>query len=163
VPGLPRVAVLLLASFGAAGCGGGGDGGGSKQVGGSSPKAQIAKYLFAFNRGDGSSACATLTPQARAGVSHLSDLIKSPDCEGAIRELSRTSEHLRAPRVSVRITGDRAIARIKNTHPPYQSDVLLTRHDGEWRIAYPPALLERYKTPPGIPSDLPGGRKKKSG
>ena len=162
MPGLPRVAVLILA-FCAAGCGGGGDGGGSKQGGDSSPKAQITKYLFAFNRGDGPSACAALTPQARAGVSHLSDRIKAPGCEGAIQELSRTSEHLRAPRVSVRILGDRAIAKIRNTQPPYQSDVLLTRQDGKWWIAYPPALLERYKTPPGIPSDLPGDRKKKSG
>jgi hypothetical protein len=162
VPGLPRVAVLLLASFGAAGCGGA-DGGASKLVGGSSPKAQISNYLVAFNRGDGPSACAALTPTARAGVPHLSNRIKAPDCEGAILELSQTSEHLRTPRVSVRVQGDRAIATIKSTRPPYQSDVLLTRQDGEWRIAYPPALLERYKTPPGIPSDLPGGGKKKSG
>jgi hypothetical protein len=159
VPGLSRIAILILASFCAAGCGGGGDGEASKQVGGSSPEAQITKYLSAFNRGDGPSACAALTPQARAGVSHLSDRIKAPDCEGAIRELSRVSERLRAPRVSVRIVGDRAIAKIRNTQPPYQSDVLLTRQDGTWRIAYPPALLERYKTPPGIPSDLPADKK----
>lgn len=161
MPGLPRVAVFLLAALGATGCGGG-DGGGSKQVGGSSPQEQITKYLIAFNRGDGPSACAALTPQARAGVPLLSNEIKSPDCEGAIRELSRTSEHLRAPRVSVRVQGDRAVGTISNKQPPFQSDVLLTKQDGEWRIAYPPALLERYRTPPGIPSDLPGGRKKKS-
>jgi hypothetical protein len=155
VPGLPRIAVLLLAALGTAGCGSGGDGGGSKQAGGPSPKAQIANYLLAFNRGDGASACAALTPQARTGVPHLSNQIKSPDCEGAIRELSRISEHLRAPRVSVRLQGDRAVGKIRNTQPPFQSDLLLTRQDGEWRIAYPPAVLERYKTPPGIPSDLP--------
>jgi hypothetical protein len=159
VPGLPRAAVLLLAALGAAGCGGGG--GGAKQAGDASPKAAIVKYLLAFNRGDGSSACSALTPQARAGVPHLSDKLTAPDCEGAIRELSRVSEHLRAPRVSVRLQGDRAIAKIKNTEPPYQSDVLLTRQDGGWRIAYPPAVLERYKSPPGIPSDLPKDRKKK--
>jgi hypothetical protein len=144
---------------GVAGCGGGGER--SKPAGASSPKEQITKYLVAFNRGDGPAACAVLTPPARAGVPHLSDQIQSPDCEGAIRELSRKSEHLPAPRISVRLQGDRAIGSIKNARPPYQSDVLLTRQDGEWRIAYPPALLERYKTPPGIPSDLPGSKKKR--
>jgi hypothetical protein len=31
--------------------------------------------------------------------------------------------------------------------------VLLVKQDGKWRIAYPPALVEHYKTPPGIPNE----------
>jgi hypothetical protein len=52
------------------------------------------------------------------------------------------------------VTGNRAIAKVRSKRPPYQSDVLLKEQGGRWRIAYPPALLERYRTPPGIPSDL---------
>jgi hypothetical protein len=156
---LPRVAILLLALT-VAGCGGGSGGGGSERAGAGSAKQQLADYLAAFNRGDGPSACALLTPQARAGVPHLSNRINAPDCEGAIRELARTSEHLRAPQISVHVDGKRAIAKVRNKRPPYQSDVLLYKEDSGWRIAYPPALLERYKTAPGIPSDL---KKKRPG
>jgi hypothetical protein len=161
VRGLPRVAILLLALTLAA-CGGGG-GGGSQQADGGSAKKQLADYLAAFNRGDGPTACALLTQQARAGVPHLSNRINAPDCEGAVRELARVSEHLRAPQISVRVEGKRAIAKVRNKRPPYQSDVLLYKEDAGWRIAFPPALLERYKTPPGIPSDLPKDRNKTSG
>jgi hypothetical protein len=162
VRGLPRVATVLLASAVVLGCGGG-DGGGPRQAGGPSAKQQLTEYLAAFNRGDGRAACALLTPRAQAGVPHLSNRISAPDCEGAIRELARTSEHLRAPRITVREHGKRAIAKIASKHPPFQSDVLLYKEGDGWRIAYPPALLERYRTPPGIPSDLPADRKKKSG
>ena len=135
-----------------AGCGG--NGGGSSQAANGSPRKQVLLYLAAFSRGDGKAACALLTPTAQAGIPHLSDQIKSPDCEGAIRELSRASERLRAPSVTVREQGNRAFAKIRNSHPPYQSDVLLDRQDGGWLIAFPSALLERFKTPPGIKSEL---------
>lgn len=158
---LPQIATVALAWAAVVGCGGGGDGGGSKTAGGASAKQQVAEYLAAFNRGDGPAACALLTPRARAGVPHLSNRISSPDCEGAIRELARTSERLRAPTITVREQGKRAVAKIKSTRPPFQSDVLLNKERDGWRIAYPPAILERYKTPPGIPSDLPGDQTKK--
>ena len=157
---LPQIATVVLAWAALAGCGGGGDGGGSK-TGGASAKQQVTEYLAAFNRGDGPAACALLTPRARAGVPHLSNRISSPDCEGAIRELARTSEHLRAPTIKVREQGNRAVAKIKSRRPPFQSDVLLDKEGDGWRIAYPPAILERYKTPPGIPSDLPEDQKQK--
>jgi hypothetical protein len=149
-------AVLLLAA--AAGCGGGGSSGGAE----SGPEKQVRAYLAAFARGDGRAACGLLTPQARAGVPHLSEDIRSPDCERAIRELARTSERLPSPSVSVDVNGDRATAKIANTKPPYQSQALLEKADGRWRIAFPPAVLQRYKSPPGIPSDLPKRRKKRS-
>jgi hypothetical protein len=160
VRGLPQIATVVLAWAAVAGCGGGGDGRGSK-TGGASAKQQVTEYLAAFNRGDGPAACALLTPRARAGVPHLSNRIEAPDCEGAIRELARTSEHLRAPTITVREQGKRAVAKIKSRRPPFQSDVLLDKEGDGWRIAYPPAILERYKTPPGIPSDLPGDQKQK--
>ena len=153
--GLPQVAIALLAAGAAvSGCGGGGDTGGSGSPEAASPQAQLTAYLAAFNRGDGQAACALLTDQAKAGVPHLSDRIKAPDCEGAIRELSRRGEHIRSPKISVSVDGRRAVARIRDRRPPYQSDVPLQEQHGEWRIAYPPALLERFKAPPGIPSDL---------
>jgi hypothetical protein len=164
---LPRVtkhpAVLLAAALVAAGCGGDGSGDGSSRSDDASAKQQVAGYFAAFNRGDGSAACALLTPEARAGVPSLSDRVESPDCEGAIRELSRVSEHLRSPRVTVEVTGERAVAKVRNRRPPYQSDVLLQKRAEGWRIAFPPALLERYTTPPGIPSELDGHGKQKSG
>jgi hypothetical protein len=151
---LPRVTIILATTLAIAGCGGGGSGGRSRSLEGVSAKRQLTSYLKAFNRGDGVSACALLTPQAQAGVPHLSNSVKAPDCEGAIKELARISERLRSPQISVRVTGKRAIAKITNKHPPYQSDVALSKLDGGWRIAFPPAVLERYKTPPGIPSEL---------
>ena len=147
--GLPHLAVALALVLVVAGCGGGGsDGTGS----GPTPKDQIHAYLAAFARGDGKAACALLTPEAKNGVPSLSDDLKSPDCEGAIGELSRASERLRAPRISVSTEGDIATGKITNRRPPYQSDVLLRREDDGWRIAFPPALLQRFKSPPGIPN-----------
>jgi hypothetical protein len=160
--GLPRLGtVLLVVTAGIGGCGGGA----SKQPDNASAKNRIVAYLTAFNRGDGPSACSMLTPQARAGVPHLSGRIEAPDCAGAIRELARISARLRSPRISVRVAGKRAIAKIRNARPPYQSDVLLYKEDGGWRIAYPPAVLERYKSPPGIPGEPGSGRptKRRSG
>jgi len=148
--GLPKVALALALVLAVAGCGGGG---GSDATGSApTPKDQIRAYLAAFARGDGKAACALLTPEAKNGVPSLSDDLKSPDCEGAIGELARTSERLRAPRISVSIEGDMATAKITNSRPPYQSDVLLRREDDGWRIAFPPALLQRFKSPPGIPN-----------
>jgi hypothetical protein len=164
---LPRIAkhlaALLAVALVAGGCGGDGNGGESSRSNAVSAKQQVAGYFAAFNRGDGAAACALLTPQARAGVPSLSDRVKAPDCEGAIRELSRVSEHLRSLRVTVEVTGERAIAKVRNRRPPYQSDVLLQKQVGGWRIAFPPALLERYTTPPGIPNELDEHGKQKSG
>lgn len=151
--GINHLAIGLIAALAAAGCGGGG--GGTSQTAASAsagPKDQLRAYLAAFARGDGKAACALLTPEARNGVPSLSNDLKSPDCEGAIAELSRASEHLRAPKISVAVEGDRATAKITNRHPPYQSQALLRREDDGWRIAFPPALLQRYQTPPGIRS-----------
>jgi hypothetical protein len=146
--GLPGLAALGVA-LAAAGCGGGG----SKAAGaGRSPAAQVRAYLADFARGDGKAACALLTPEARNGVPSLSNDIRSPDCAGAIRELSRASEPLRAPKVTASAGGDRATAKITSRHPAYQSQVLLRKEGGAWRIAFPPAILQRYKTPPGIPN-----------
>jgi hypothetical protein len=138
---------VLLAAIAVAGCGS------SSKAGSSSPRQQVVQYLAAFKRGDGKAACALLTPQARANVPSLSEKLAATDCEGAIKELSQLSEPLRAPTITIRRQGDQAVARIRNRRPPYQSDVLLDNTGGGWQIAYPPALLERYKSPPGIRSD----------
>jgi hypothetical protein len=140
VQGLPRLAPFALAVVALAGCGSGG--GGSAQ---SSPQKLVALYIADFNRGDGKAACALLTSQAQAGVPHLSNDITSPDCEGAVGELSRLSEPLRAPRIAIRQQGNQAVAVIKSRRPPYQSQALLDHQDGGWLIAFPPALLEHYR------------------
>jgi hypothetical protein len=148
---LPQVAIGLAFLLLVAGCG---DGDSSQATGSTrGPKDQLRAYLAAFARGDGKAACALLTPEARSGVPSLSDDLESPDCEGAIGELSRASERLRAPRISVTVDGDRATAQITNRRPPYQSQVLLRKGSHGWRIAFPPAILQRYKSPPGIRSD----------
>ena len=117
MPRLPQIIPLLLGAAAVAGCGANG-GHGSAPATVTSAKKQVALYLAAFDHGDGKAACALLTPKAQAGVPHLSDQLKSPDCEGAIRELARASERLRAPRITVREQGDQAIAKIRNTHLP---------------------------------------------
>ena len=152
--GLPQVTILLVAGAVAGGCGGSDGSGDSSRPGEASARAQVVAYLNAFNRGDGRSVCSLLTSQAKAGVPHLSGQIHAPDCEGAIRELSQVSEHIRSPRISVRIQGTLAVARVRSKRPAYQSDVPLREEHGRWQIAYPPAVVERYKTPPGIPSEL---------
>lgn len=146
--GLPGVAVPFALVLAVAGCGGGGSSHSTSAAAG--PKDQVRAYLAAFSRGDGKAACALLTPEAKSGVPSLSNDLKSPDCEGAIAELASRSERLRAPRISVSVEGDRATAKITNRHPPYQSQVLLRKENDGWRIAFPPALLEQFKSPPGI-------------
>ena len=155
MPGLPRVtAVAAVAiALGAGGCGRGDDSGGSAAGDGASAKQQLSAYFTAFNRGDGAAACALLTAEAQAGVRSLSDRISAPDCEGAIAELSRIGEHIRAPRIAVDVNGERAVAKVTSRRPAYRSDALLVKQEGAWRIAYPPALLERYTSPPGIPDE----------
>jgi hypothetical protein len=147
MPGLVALSVALAAT----GCGGGG--GGSEAAGaGRGPAAQGRAYLAAFSRGDGKAACALLTPEARNGVPSLSDDIHSPDCAGAISELSRASERLRSPKITASAGGDRATAKITSRRPGYQSQVLLRKEGDVWRIAFPPAIVQRYKSPPGIPN-----------
>jgi hypothetical protein len=148
--GLPQVAAAPVLVLLVAGCGGGSSSPATRSTAG--PKDQVRAYLAAFARGDGKAACALLTPAARSGVPSLSDDLESPDCEGAIGELSRASERLRTPHVSVTVDGDQATARITSKRPPYQSQVLLRKGDDGWRIAFPPAILQRFKSPPGITS-----------
>jgi hypothetical protein len=146
--GLPRLGALGVA-IALAGCGGGG----SRPTGaGSSPAAQIRAYLAAVARGDGKTACALLTPEARSGLPSLSEKLHSPDCAGEVAELSRLSEPLHAPRVEVDAGDDRATGTITSRRPPYRTQVLLRREGGVWLIAFPPALVERYKARPGIPN-----------
>jgi hypothetical protein len=152
--GLPQVAILLVAGAVAGGCGSSHGSSDSSRPGEASAHAQVAAYLSAFNRGDGRSACSLLSAEAKGGVRNLSTHNTAPDCATAIRELSRVSEHIRSPRISVRVQGTRATAKVRSKRPPYQSDVLLREDHGDRQIAYPPALVERYKTPPGIPSEL---------
>ena len=77
---LPRVAkraaVLLAVAIVAGGCGDNGSSGGSSRTDEVSAKQQVANYFAAFNRGDGTAACALLTPQAEAGVPSLSDRVE---------------------------------------------------------------------------------------
>jgi hypothetical protein len=155
VRGLSRVAALALAAGVAAGGCGGDDRAPESSTKDSAKESaqQVADYLAAFGRGDGASACALLTPQAAAGVRSLSDEIDAPDCEGAIAELARIAERIRAPRISVSVNGERAVAKVTSKRPPYRTEVLLTKQDGEWRLAVPPAILQRYSTPPGIPDE----------
>jgi hypothetical protein len=146
---LPQVAALLFA-VAAAGCGGAD----REHADDAAPRDKLHAYLDAFARGDGAAACALLTPEARRGVPGLSDEIESPDCEGAIRELARASVRLRAPRITVSVEGDSATGRIESKRPAYESQVLLRKEGGTWKIAFPPAILEKFKSPPGIPSEL---------
>ena len=143
------LAVGLTLVLVAPGCG---SGEGPQTNSSAGPKEQVRAYLAAFAHGDGKAACALLTPEARNGVPSLSDDIKAPDCPGAIAELSRASERLRAPRISVSVGDKAATAKITNRHPPYEGQVLLRREKDGWRIAFPPAVLQREKGPPGIPS-----------
>jgi hypothetical protein len=139
------------------GCGGGdADTTNSGRADAAVAEQRVRDYFAAFGRGDGPAACALLTPQARAGVRSLSDRITAPDCAGAVRELARVSARLRSPRITVEVNGGQAVAKVRNRRPPYESEVLLREQDGAWLIAFPPALLERFRTPPGIPSEEHG-------
>jgi hypothetical protein len=148
VRGLPAIALVALVA--AAGCGGDGDSSASGERG---PADQLRAYLAAFARGDGPAACALMTPAAREGFPELSDQIEAPDCHGAIREVARTSARLRAPRISVHADGERATATITSSRPAYRGEALLEKTGDRWLIAFPPAIFERFKSPPGIPSD----------
>lgn len=147
---MPLLAVAALLA--PAGCGG------SKSSAPSVPddvavQRQVAAYLAAFERGNGNLACALLTSAGQAGLRSESERVTPSGCADTVKELSSTSRRLHSPRIDVQLRGSKATATVRSRRPPYDSGVLLEKHDGKWLIAYPPGLLQKYVGPGGVKPD----------
>lgn len=111
----------------------------------------VRRYFAAFARGDGGAACALMTDVARQGLRQLPEGERAGSCERAAAVLKRDSLPVSQPSVgALQITGRTATARVTSEDPQYSTDVLLRREGRGWKIAYPPAVVSRFKTPPGI-------------
>ena len=140
----------LLAGAVVASCGDQTNQGTSPVSGGDDPGAVVSRYLAALAAGEGRTACGLLTHSGRQGLRQLPRGGHTASCERAVAQLARDSVRVRRPRVQdLRISGRTATARIKSDDPPYDSGVLL-RMEGGWKIAYPPGIVSRFDTPPGI-------------
>jgi hypothetical protein len=119
----------------------------------------VSRYFAAIAAGDGKAACDRLTEGARGG---FEDVLEGPvftNCEKNIEMLSRRSIHLGRPNVTrVRATGTRATAHVSFRHPDFETDVLLVREGGDWKLAYIAAPPEKLPGPPGFPSEHRPGR-----
>jgi hypothetical protein len=115
------------------------------------PSALVERYYAALTRGDGAAACGLMTNAGQEGMKQLPAGERPDTCERAVAALARESVHIRHPRLEdLRISGDTATANVVSTRPRQRTGVLLRREDGGWKIAYPPAVVNRFKTPPGI-------------
>ena len=113
----------------------------------------IRQYVAALSGGDPAKACEVLTSRAQAALAaFLPSTDDSADCEEVARRVARRSVALKRVRVSgISVRGTTATARVTSRDPPFDSEVLLSSEDGRWKIGYPPGLLEKYRTPPGVP------------
>ena len=166
---------LVLAAAAAGGCGGGDDNGGTtadgqqsaggavKTNGSGSARDQVEQtvreFVDAMNAADGDRACPLLTNNGEgvlAGVlpSDQADL----DCKEMIKRVGGRWIDLPRYRITkIKPAGQRATAQVSSRKPRYESDVLLVVADGDWKITYPPAVLEKVPRPPGVPlgDDIP--------
>jgi len=149
-----------------AGCGGDGDGNGeSREPRPGSAQAAVrsvvADYVKALGKGDADVVCASLTDQGkRALAGFVPSGQEGASCNDVVAVITRRNVAVRRARVDrISVMGSRATARIRSSDPRYESGVLLTNVDGQWRIAYPPGLVEGLEGPPGVPvhDDEPGG------
>jgi hypothetical protein len=143
------IAVIALCTL--AGCGGDKDASSPSAAGTTDPQALVTRYFAALAAGDGTTACGLLTVAAQQELQQLPEGERARSCEEAVAQLGRESLPVRHPRLQdLRASGPTATAQITSKDPPYDSGVLLRREGGGWKIAYPPAVLSRFKTPPGI-------------
>jgi hypothetical protein len=136
------VAVALIVSWG---CGGDGDRGSERAV-----AEQVERYYRSLVAGDSRSACDVLSESAKRGFEAVLPGRVSADCETNVETLSNLNLLRGRPRVSsVEVTGNRASAHVSFARPPFQSDVLLAREDGVWKVSQMPGVLVQSLSPPG--------------
>ena len=152
----------VLAAVALAGCGGGADGDGNSTGTTTQPdpgsaqrevRVAIKEYVAALGGPDPGKVCDLLTSRAQAALaSFLPSTAKTAGCDDIAKQVARRSVALRRVRVGrISVQGRTATARITSKDPPYDSEVLLSDEEGEWKINYPPGLVEKYRTPPGVP------------
>jgi hypothetical protein len=108
----------------------------------------IERYFQATARGDGETACRSLTNQARRGFGALLDVSAARDCEANVRKVARRSRPVLAARVSqVVIVEDRATAYVTSERPPYSNSVVLVRVGDSWKLLYLPPAIHRFQLP----------------
>ena len=140
----------LLAGVAVASSGGETNQSSSPASGGDDPGTVVTRYFAALAAGEGGAACGLLTHAGQQGLRQLPRRGRAASCERAVAQLARESVRIRRPRLQdLRVSGRTATARIKSEDPPYDSGVLL-RMEGGWKIAYPPGVVSRFDTPPGI-------------
>ncbi len=115
-------------------------------------RAAVQAYVGALADNDPAAACEVLTDRAKGAIKvFLPSTDTSDSCEEVARRLARRSVRLRRVKVDeISVTGRTATARISSRRPAYDSSVQLSDEDG-WKINYPPGVVERFKTPPGVP------------
>jgi len=116
-------------------------------------RAAVNDYVEALAARDPAALCGVLTDRAKAAVKEfLPSTDTSDSCEEVAKRLARRSVPLRRVKVDrISVSGQVATARINSRRPPYESAVQLTNEDGGWKISYPPGVLEKFSTPPGVP------------
>jgi hypothetical protein len=116
-------------------------------------RAAVNEYVDALAGDDPAAMCEVLTDRAKAAVQgFLPSTDTSDSCETVAKRLARRSVPLRRVKVDrISVSGQIATARINSRSPPYESAVQLTNEDGGWKISYPPGVVEKFRTPPGVP------------
>jgi hypothetical protein len=149
------LALALSACMALGACGGGSDSGSR----GATVTEQVTRYFAAIAAGDGQAACDRLARRAQAAFEQVLEGPVSTDCRKNMQMLSRRSVRVGRPRISgVRVADGHASAHISFRRPDFESDVLLVREDGVWKLAYIAVPPERLPGPPGIKSELRDGK-----
>ena len=158
---LRAVGVALVAAAALVSCGEDQDEPAGTGASGGDPELVVRRYFTAFTRGDARAACGLMTEVAQRGMQQLPEGERAHSCEAATRLLTRNTLAVSRPEVrDLQISGRTATARVTSKDPPYDSGVMLSRDGGGWKIAFPLAVVSRFKGPPGIRAhdDEPHGR-----
>lgn len=134
------LALALLASIAQPGCG---SDGGESSGDGASVTTQVKRFYAALAQRDGETACGLLTDKAAGGFEAVLSGRVERDCAANIETLARRSILRGAPEVTLVSRGEKtAAAHVAFDEPPLESDVLLAREDGSWKLVQIPAVVE---------------------
>ena len=133
--GAAIVAAAALPSCGADD-GGEGDMTRAQPAPGPPPQVVVRRFYAALGRGDGRTVCALMIPAAQEAMKEQPEGRRARSCAHAVALLARAEVALRDVETS--------------TRPAYDSGVVRRRTPAGWRMAFPPGLITKFDSPPGI-------------
>lgn len=138
------LATAATLALGAAACGGSDDDGGSSSSSGSDQeqaRATVENLYAAIKDGDAGKVCDQLNEDAQKQLAAGGLGTKSKSCDEAFQKFLDEAEKagglnltLKAKVTSVKVTGDKAVAKVRFGSKGRDGEIPLEKVDGEWKL-----------------------------